>query len=92
MATVAPRASVACNGRFGREGRAHGVKGEARSAAIAEAVASIHNAAMPVVRAAGTAELVVTGHWGRADPGSVTKPMRESPAFCTLPISSATRP
>jgi len=53
---------VACNGRFGSEGRALGVQGKARSAAIAKAIASIRNAAMRAERVAGTAELVVTGH------------------------------
>ena len=51
------------NSRFGSEGRVNGVQGKAQSAAIAEAIASICNAAMRVAGAAGTSELAVTVHY-----------------------------
>jgi hypothetical protein len=50
------------NNQFGSEGRVNGAQGKAQSAAIAKAIASICNAAMRVVGAAGTSELVVTVH------------------------------
>jgi hypothetical protein len=53
---------VACDSQFGSEGRAPGTQGKARSAAMADAIASIRNAAMRVERTAGTVELAVTGH------------------------------
>ncbi|KWT75986.1 hypothetical protein APY03_5354 [Variovorax sp. WDL1] len=50
------------NSRFGSEGRVNGVQGKTQSAAIAEAIASICNAAMRVVGVAGASESAVTAH------------------------------
>jgi phage-related minor tail protein len=54
---------VGRNSRYGGEGRVDGVQRKAQGAAIAEAVASICNAAMRVVGAAGTSELAGTVHY-----------------------------